>query len=318
MKRVAMALIILALIGLFFMTRHSGGTRGDVLVCIGKKSLNSSEISKFVGFTPKIPKGWRVVGGKIVVNKGVVILDCERGNSEIVIREGKTPPSVNGSGYIVLDGVRVYTVKVYGQTAVMNVPISYRMGGIWYRFDWGWNWSYGFAVNVIKDMIENPVEFDYKVPMRVEYRIKPKNVERFVERVFDHKAVVPYHVEVYHSFGLLKRTDVSADLFSVYVGKGYLRLMYSMAIHRWCVGNSTTQYPTVTVEEIPNGKIPSQALRVEPGIYALLRAGNTLTPYGIFTEMYGGNGTLLITVKFRTKEIPEIYALKFIKHFISF
>ncbi len=138
----------------------SGGVlQNRVLDVCRLENMTGFEIANFLGFTPTVPKGYRV--SKCVVKGGVAKVYCDG----VLIAEGKngSPEKVysvvRGYPAIVLNGVRVYRV----------LPRYYifKRGGVFYVVKNG-------SLDFVRALINNPTTFNYMVPVEIvkEYRFE--------------------------------------------------------------------------------------------------------------------------------------------------
>lgn len=190
-----------------------------VFLSVGERRMNSSELSKYLGFCPVVPKGWVAVCGNAVksgwidlycVRKGYRNYTIEERRGSLVLRaksyievwEGRLGVRPRGEKYTVIGGVKVYEV---------GSSYLFEKNGIWYGL------MNEHRREVVLDLIEHPVKINGTIPVMIEraYRFnESESLKSFVEREFGHEIYLPF---VY---------DRNASLSCVVITNGSVWLNY--------------------------------------------------------------------------------------------
>ncbi len=298
----------------------------------GIKRMNSTELSKYLGFTPTIPKGWKAVCGDLY--DGIIYLKCVNGSKSYkIVRHGRSL-DVNcstlnlteylGKNEINAENKNIKHVKIDNVRVWMEgfQRLIFSKGGVTYEIYWPYS---NGSLEVVKMLIEHPKAFDYRIPvsvMRVYEFNRTKNIKSFVEERFKHKVILPYPYDVVliNTKNDSYKIQVRADLDQIDIANDSVTLEYYLSVSiKNATHASSVTYP-IDVNESLKGKIPSDAKKV------MLESTTVWVKSGkYYTNVYAKRDDLLINIsadyRFPTN-VPKIllskkYPLDFAKYFLQ-
>jgi len=317
----------------------------EVLVWKGIERMNSKELSEYLGFTPVIPEGWKIACSNLYVHvnnslQNEIDLICVNGSKPYkIVKDNSAPNSINinyltlyitekpltrailetlsANNYTTIDSIKVYTIRLNNKT----IPIGFSRSGIWYSVNWPYL-NESEQIKIIRDLIEHPVTFDYRVPVSVTkvYEFNgTKNIEPFIEKYFKHKIILPYP----YSKTLVEHKN-NTNVFRVIVNLGGVDICNGSIIMEYTViqsmynissGRTFPSWTTVSclrVNESLKGKIPSDAKKIKLGTITVWVESDKC-----YTKVYTKRDGLLLTFASPVGVLSNEYLYKFVEYFLS-
>ncbi len=283
---------------------------------VGVVGGNSSSLSSYLSFIPKIPRGWRAVNGS-VMGESITLL-CERNGSFLEVLEAKGE-NISARNYTLVNGVKVYEFNV----GTLISGYGFKLGDVCYTV---------FPLrleNLTKLMTPSEavdlVEFGYKIPVRLVrlYKVNGTRVKAVVERLFGHEVYIPLHsATIFKKVNESGKLYVRAGIEYVYIGRGYVKVVYNLEEYWFgnvkCKGNvcsseSWSVSAPVEVFEFLKGSIPANASMVRIGSKTVwvVRKG------GMAVSVYLRRDNLLLKIQYFSGPVPRKYYMTFLKYFIN-